>query len=115
MTVSIDNGIYILKTKDNQHRVIHTQAIENIYWSYIDECYKDKPVSTRIVEYFGDARYTYNQDIARDIAFGIARKNETEFGIREIIVNKTWNQIMNEAKQIGLLELEVLRSKEVFM
>lgn len=111
--MSIDNGIYILKTKDNQHRVIHTQAIENIYWSYIDDDYKDRPVPTRIVEYFGECNYTYNQNIARDIAFSIARKIDTEFGIREIIINKTWNQIMNEAKQIGLRELEALRSKEV--
>lgn len=33
--MSADNGIYILKSKDG-YRVIHAQAIENIYWWWND-------------------------------------------------------------------------------
>lgn len=30
--MSADNGIYILKLKD-QYRVAHHQSVENVYWS----------------------------------------------------------------------------------
>lgn len=33
--MSADNGIYILKTKD-QYRVAHLQSIDNVSWSIID-------------------------------------------------------------------------------
>lgn len=33
--MSADNGIYILKTKD-QYRVAHLCAIDNVTWSVID-------------------------------------------------------------------------------
>lgn len=40
--MSADNGIYILKTKDG-YRVLHSQAIENIYWHWNDDrMYDDK-------------------------------------------------------------------------
>lgn len=34
--MSADNGIYILVTKDG-YRVIHTQAIDNLYWYWNDD------------------------------------------------------------------------------
>ena len=67
--MSVDNGIYILKTKD-QYRVTHAQAIENIYWEY-DNKYayyfnsaNDKLVPTRVVEYWGDCKYTRSPEMA---------------------------------------------------
>ena len=67
--MSADNGIYILKTKD-QYRVTHTQAIENVYWEY-DSRYAyyinertNKLVPTRVVEYWGGCRYTRNPETA---------------------------------------------------
>ena len=61
--MSADNGIYILKLKD-QYRVAHLQAIENIYWSEF-ECdistakrYNREIVPTRVVEMWGDCKFT---------------------------------------------------------
>lgn len=67
--MSADNGIYILECKD-QYRVIHAQAIENLYWTFLDGMMSvDKPVSTRIVEMYGDSKYTRDINMARNIAF----------------------------------------------
>jgi hypothetical protein len=104
--LSADNGIYILKTKD-QYRVIYAQAIENLYWNPLDESSFDKLIPTRIVEYYGKSKYTHNKDIVRDIAFNMARKTPVlEYGVREIIIDKTWKQIVKEAKEQALLEME---------
>ena len=108
--MSADNGIYILKTKD-QYRVIHTTAIENLYWNLFDKSSFSELIPTRIVEYFGDSKYTYNQDLARDIAFNMARKIPVlEYGVREIIVDKTWGQTVKEAKELALLEIEEIKN-----
>jgi len=56
--MSADNGVYILKTKD-QYRVAHLQAIENLSWSAIDgrwdfsEKEKERYVPTRVMEMWG--------------------------------------------------------------
>jgi hypothetical protein len=45
--MSADNGIYILESKDG-FRVIHAQAIENLYWWWKDErLYDDKWVEAQ--------------------------------------------------------------------
>lgn len=96
--MSADNGIYILKTKEGQHRVIHAQAIENLYWGYSDG-YHDELVPKRIVEYYGKSKYTYDKNIARDIAFSMASDaGYLEYGVQEIIADKTWDEIVDEAK-----------------
>lgn len=90
--MSADNGIYILKTKEGQYRVIHAQAIENLYHNY------NELIPAQIIEYYGKSKYTYEKNLARGIAFSIARELPVlEYGIREIIVDKTWDQILNEA------------------
>lgn len=56
--MSADNGIYILKLKD-QCRVAHLQAIDNIYWSEFEsdittaKRYHREIVPTRVVEMWG--------------------------------------------------------------
>lgn len=109
--MSADNGIYILKTKD-QYRVIYAQAIENLYWNPLDESNFDKLIPTRIVEYYGKSKYTHNKDIVRDIAFNMARKIPVlEYGVSEIIIDKTWKQIVKEAKELAPLEIEFIKSR----
>ncbi len=107
--MSADNGIYILKTKD-QYRVIHAQAIENLYWSFITENEVHIIVPTRIIEYFGKSKYTSNYDLVKTIAFSMAKKIPVlEYGIKEIEVDQTWNQIVKEAKELALLEIKAIK------
>jgi len=110
--MSADNGIYILVTKD-QYRVIHAQAIDNLWYSYLRP-HSNNPtlVSTRIVEYFGDSKYTRNIDIARQIAFSMAKRQPIlEYGIREIKVDKTWSKIVREAKELAPMEIKILKEE----
>ena len=52
--MSADNGIYILKTGSGS-RVIHAQAIENIYWDCMVGRESTLPLSFNLVHYFHDA------------------------------------------------------------
>jgi len=104
--LSADNGIYILKTKDGQYRVIYASAIENLYWNPLDSNSYNKLIPTRIVELYGKSKYTYNKNLTRDIAFNMARNTYLEYGISEIVIDKTWKQIVKEAKEIAPLEIK---------
>lgn len=109
--MSADNGIYILKTKD-QYRVIHAQAIENLYYSHINP-YNRELVPTRIIEHYGDCRYTRDFDKAMKVATAMERRSGcTEYGIKIFHVNKTWNQIVREAKSLALKEIERFKDDE---
>lgn len=110
--MSADNGIYILKTKD-QYRVIQTQAVENLYWSFLDFNSQEELVPTRIVEHYSKSKYTYNQNTVRDIAFNMARRTPTEYGVNELIINKTWEQIVKEAKELAPLEIESIKKSPI--
>jgi outer membrane protein assembly factor BamD (BamD/ComL family) len=110
--MSADNGIYILKTKD-QYRVIHAQAIENLWWSYLTNKFEDEMVPTRIIEYFGDSRFTRSYETAMKVANAIAKDYPVlEYGIKTFEVNETWDQIVKAAKEMAQHELRVLRGKE---
>lgn len=109
--LSADNGIYILKTKDNQYRVIYASAIENLYWNPLDPNSYNKLIPTRIIELYGKLKYTYDKNLARDIAFNMAKNTYLEYGISEIVVDKTWSQIIKEAKEIAPLEIKYFRRK----
>lgn len=108
--MSADNGIYILKTSD-QYRVIHAQAIENLYWSHIKP-YNKELVSTRVIEYYGNSKYTRSEETALKIANYMAKDTSIlEYGIVTISTCKTWNQIIREAKELAPLELESIKNK----
>lgn len=112
--MSADNGVYILETRD-QYRVIHAQAIENLYWCQVERKSTDFLISTRLVEYFGNVRYTRNKETAHRIANAIARKTPIlEYGIKMFSINKTWNQIVKEAKEIAPLEIESLSTGDPY-
>jgi len=107
--MSADNGIYILEMKD-QARVIHTQNIENLWWSYTSDVETDNFVPTRIVEYYGGANPMTLQEaqdeahrLYKDILdddFGIC-----EYGIQHFTINKTWEEIVKEAKELAPKEM----------
>lgn len=108
--MSADNGIYILECKD-QNRVIHAQAIENLFYSPLNH-YDGNLVPTRIVEYYGKSKYTRNKDLARSIAFSMEERDRgTEYGVKTFKTNKTWYQIVLEAKELAPREIEAMKSR----
>lgn len=107
--MSADNGIYILKCKD-QYRVIHAQAIDNLWWTPLNPNNQEL-VPTRLVEYYGNSRYTRDAEKAMQVATAIERKWKwTEYGIRTFTINKTWKQIVKEAKELAPKEIEILKT-----
>lgn len=108
--MSADNGIYILKTKD-QYRVIHAMAIDNLWYSPISE-HDNNLIPTRLVEYYGSTRYTRKLEVAYKVAFAMANRCEIlEYGVQIIKIDKTWNQIVDEAKQLAPIEIEWYTNK----
>lgn len=106
--MSADNGVYILKMKD-QHRVTYAHAIENLWWSFIKRDSDREMVPTRIVELYGSKRYTRDAEKAMKVAQAIARDSGyLEYGIQILPINKTWKQIVYEAKRLAPLEIEEL-------
>lgn len=110
--MSADNGIYILRTRD-QYRVARLSSIDRLYWSYIDGSAREdtehdaKPVPTRVVELWGGCRYTRDAGTALRLAYGWERRlPDCEYGVRVITYNKTWKHILLDAgsyakKEIG--------------
>jgi hypothetical protein len=108
--MSADNGIYILNTKEGQYRVIHAQAIDNLNWSFI-HFREEKYVPTRIIEYYGNCKYTYNKDMAMHIANNIYKWFPfVEYGIQIIPANRTWNQIKNDAINYAKQEIKAIEN-----
>lgn len=117
--MSADNGIYILKTKD-QYRVAHLCAIDNIYYSIIDKnwCYnnetKNKYVPTRIVEMFHDSRYTKDESKALELAHKWASSLPIcEYGVNTITYNKTWKHILMDAKDYAEKEINFIKENNL--
>lgn len=109
--MSADNGIFVLNLKD-QSRIIHAQAIDNLWWSFLDF---DSPakeiVSTRAVEYFGGA-VPMDKDVAIDKAFEMAREYRIlEYGVSEFNIDITWNELVEEAKKLAVLEILAIENR----
>ena len=115
--MSADNGIYILKMKD-QARVIHTQNIENLWWSYLSNREVANMVPTRILEYYGGAESMTIQEAqekAKDLYNEIMDDDFcpiVEYGIQIFKTSKTWEQIIKEAKKLAPKEIESLQKKD---
>lgn len=108
--MSADNGIYILKLKD-QYRVIEAQAIGNLYWSFSTFSESEDLVPTRLVEYYGTSKYTRNFDMAMRIAtLMLKHVSICEYGIQIIQCNKTWKRVVREAKELAPKEIEAIKS-----
>jgi hypothetical protein len=111
--MSADNGVYILKLKD-QCRVIYTQCIDNLWWSFVEMESVGYFVPTRIVEYYQHANpMTLDEarEEAKKIADGILSDDfcsVLEYGISTFEINKTWEEIADEAKDIALQEIHAM-------
>lgn len=112
--MSADNGIYILKTKD-QYRVAHLSAIDNISWSIIDGNWENKEetrgkcVPTRVVEMWGRCKYTRDESVAYRIAHRWASSLPIcEYGVNIITYNKTWKHIVEDAKEYAKKEIDYI-------
>lgn len=113
--MSADNGIYILKTKD-QYRVAHLCAIDNITWSLIDGDWscnnktRGKLVPTRVVEMWGNCKYTRDKNKAFEIAHKWAGSLPIcEYGVNMITYNKTWRHILEDAKNYAEQEIAYIK------
>lgn len=96
--MSADNGIYILKTSDEQYRVTHAQAIENIFYNHPEGQYN----LGQLIRYFGHCRFTKSKEKAFDIANKMNNDMCTEYGVKLFPINMKWGTIFNK----GIMELE---------
>ena len=96
--MSADNVIYVLELKD-QYRIKYMSAPDNIWWSHIDG-QSPSPVASRIVGYFGKSPFFKKKDDAYKHAFKLYEKEEyVEYGVSSLCINKTWLQILKEARE----------------
>ena len=112
--MSADNGIYVLKTKD-QYRVIHAQGIEYIYGSIIKNRHsidlRTKYNPVRVFEMWCDCKYTRNESLVLKIAHNWAsRLSICEYGVNIVHYNKTWKHILEDAKEYAKKEIEYIES-----
>lgn len=107
--MSADNGIYILKAKD-QYRIAHLSAIDNVYYSAI--CgEQERLVPTRVVEMWGKCKFTRDESKALDIAHNWARRLPIcEYGVCVITYNKTWKHILEDAQKYAKREIESIKT-----
>ena len=77
--MSADNGIYIHKFRDGW-RVVHTQAIDNIYWHRGDKKYNYRILK----EVFNKSPLFKKKGTAVAHAFVLASDTMTEYGVCEV-------------------------------
>lgn len=95
--MSANNGVFILKTKDN-YRVAYSGCVDNL----LPDKYR-KFDATEIVRAFKDARMTKDFETAYRIAKLIEHKaGYVEYGIKIIEYNKTWWKIVKDAETASL-------------
>jgi hypothetical protein len=112
--MSSDNGIYILVLKD-EYRVIHTQGIENLWWSFLTMKIEDKMSPTMVFEYFDGEESFKDKESANKRAFDLYDQYDfVEYGIRNLyeLKNKTWEDIKKDAKKLAVKEIEVIENME---
>jgi len=111
--MSADNGIYILKTTDGQHRVIHTQAIDNIFYNTNEN--GESINCLYAYQYFCNSKITRECNKALSIANkmynDIIKHSIIEYGIRPIEVDYTWKDICKKAKEIATKKLKQIDEK----
>ncbi len=84
--MSADNGIYIHKFR-NGYKVIHAQAIENVYWWKENNKWveKDKINPKILYDYFKDSPIFKTEDEAYKYAFKLYKEHGyVEYGVCEI-------------------------------
>lgn len=118
--MSMDNGIYILKTKEGGNRVIHTKAIDCIIDCFENDELGKEINPIRVMEFFGECPATRNSRKAIGIAHSMLKVKTrelgyVEYGIQIIHVNKTWEQLKKEAlSRIPLERKHLLKKNDAF-
>lgn len=103
--------IAILKTPDGkdsfEYRVIHAQAIENIYWDEHNPNGNPEGNPVQVCNYFGHSEVFTNSDDAFHVAELMAKKILAddfcpilEYGINEIELPHPFSYYVEKAKQI---------------
>lgn len=108
--MSADNGIYILCLKDD-FRVIHAQAIDNLWWSMETMNETDKINPIEVISYFKNARVFDNMPDAMNYAVKLYEEHSiVEYGICPIddLHEFTWEQILQQAKEIAKIEIDAI-------
>lgn len=105
--MSADNGVYILKMKD-QYRVSCFGAADNLFY-FRSSGHMDCLQPLRIVEYYKDAQQADNAEKALSIALNLKERLPVcEYGIQIISVDKTWEEIRIEAGKDVQKEMETI-------
>jgi hypothetical protein len=98
--MSADNTIVILKLKD-QWRVKHVFALDNLRWKYGDSDPSPSPLSSRVFEYFRDAKIFYNSDASQKEAEKLLEKiGYVEYGIAEVEMDLSWEELVSQARSM---------------
>lgn len=115
--MSADNGIYILNLKD-QSRVIHAQAIDNLWWSFLDFNSAEDFVPTRIFQYYNNA-LPLTKEEAQKKAFEMEHEILSddfcpilEYGICDFDIDKTWEELVWEAKELAPKEIASIKAQD---
>jgi hypothetical protein len=98
--MSADNCIAVLVLTDG-YRVIHAGAINNLWWTNLPVLQvQDKPVSTRVFEYFKDADLVFTkEDMDMRIELLYLEVGYFEYGVVKInMMPYCWDNIVEMAK-----------------
>ncbi len=107
--MSADNGIYILKTKD-QYRVAHFQNAEYMYYSIEKNGYENNVVPVRAVELWGDSKFTRKEDVALRLAHKWASSLWIcEYGVNIITYDGIWKELLIKAARQAREEIGIIK------
>ena len=101
-----NSGIYILRLK-GEYRVTYIPNIENLNWSFLSLTVEKTFIPTRIYEWYTNCDGCGGYKDAIKTAIDVKRRCKSKIFI--IQVNKTWQEITEEARCLAEKELEVLR------
>ena len=109
ISISADNCIAILKTPNGngfEYRVVHAQAIDNIYWDDTKPNGNPEGNPVYVVSYFGECSVLTNQDNAIHLAGGMAKEilddefcGILEYGIIRIDLPHPFSYYLKKSKQ----------------
>jgi hypothetical protein len=105
--MSADNGIYAIKYKENDYRVVHAGAIENLdYYERETDDWKQT-----VIDYFNDSKtYSTHKDVMKEayriaavmgndgdfIEYGVQYLGEYRIDFKEVRRRETLQEILNE-------------------
>ena len=83
---------------------------EYMNYSIVEGGYEKEIVPTRAVELWGDSKFTRKESIALHLAHNWASKLPIcEYGVNLVKVNKTWKELMKDARTHAKREIDVIK------